>query len=110
MPLIEIAAMGLLLIIVTVTVGIANICLLLLLISSYWKTYKKLKSGFTIGLLYFSSFLLLQNIMVTSFMAFQLFLPPISPFAEVHGPKLPLFLINIVQLIALSILFKITRK
>jgi hypothetical protein len=30
--------------------------------------------------------------------------------SEINGPRLPLFLINVVQLIALSILFKITRE
>jgi hypothetical protein len=30
--------------------------------------------------------------------------------SELHGPRLPLFLINLVQLLALSILVKITRE
>ena len=104
---------GLSLIIIAVAVGIANVCLLLFLIKTYWKTYKEVKSGFTIGLLYFSTFLLLQNLVTTLFLALPFFVPA-SVFeanvSELHGPRLPLFLINVVQLVALSILFKITRE
>jgi len=95
---------------VAVAVGIANVCLLLGLLHAYWKTYKEIKSEFTIGLLYFSSFLLLQNILATIFIALQLIIPIELHVSELHGPRLPLFLINIVQLVALSILFRITRK
>ncbi|BDZ69869.1 hypothetical protein [Methanobacterium petrolearium] len=107
--------LGLSLLIVALTVGIANVCLLLFLLKAYWKTYKQIKSGFTIGLLYFSSFLLLQNVMSTLFIAINLLIPidinPVNIYvSEIHGPRLPLFLINIVQLVALSILFKITRE
>jgi len=101
---------SLLLIVIAATVGIANIVLLLLLIKAYWKTYKQVKSGFTIGLLYFSSFLLLQNIVSTLFIALPLVIPIEVRISEWHGPRLPLFLINLVQLVALSILFKITRE
>jgi len=100
----------LVLIIVAVGVGVANVCLLLGLLNAYWKTYKEVKSGFTIGLLYFSSILLIQNILATIFIALPLVIPIDFHGSEIHGPRLPLFLINIVQLIALSILFKITRK
>ncbi|AXV37764.1 MAG: hypothetical protein KO217_06420 [Methanobacteriaceae archaeon] len=99
-----------LLIYITAIVGIANVSLLLLLLKSYWRTYKELKSEFTIGLLYFSTFLLLQNIITTVFITLQLILIPFSSVLEIRGPHLPLFLINLVQLVALSILFKITRK
>jgi len=101
---------GLSLIVVAALVGIANIILLLFLIKTYWKTYKQVKSGFTIGLLYFSSFLLLQNIVSTIFIAIPLIIPLEVRISELHGPRLPLFLINLVQLVALSILFKITRE
>lgn len=104
---------GLVLLLIAVAIGIANICLLLLLFRAYWKTYKQVKSGFTIGLLYFSTFLLLQNLVTTLFLALPLFIPmnvvDIN-VSELHGPRLPLFLINVVQLVALSILFKITRE
>ncbi len=90
--------------------GIVNVSLLLGLLYSYWKTYKAVKSGFTIGLLYFASLILLQNIFIILFLAVQLILPPITTGSEFHEPRVPLFLINLIQLIALSILFKITRE
>lgn len=101
---------GLALIIVAVAFGIANIILLMFLLKTYWKTYKQIKSGFTIGLLYFSSFLILQNIVSTIFIALLLVIPVDASISELHGPRLPLFLINLVQLVALSILVKITRE
>jgi len=101
---------GLSLIIVAVAIGIANIILLMFLLKTYWKTYKQIKSGFTIGLVYFSSFLLLQNIVSTIFIALLLVIPLDVNISELHGPRLPLFLINLVQLVALSILVKITRE
>lgn len=101
---------GLSLIIVAVAIGIANIILLMFLLKTYWKTYKQIKSGFTIGLLYFSSFLILQNIVSTVFIALLLVIPMDVNISELHGPRLPLFLINMVQLVALSILVKITRE
>jgi hypothetical protein len=91
-------------------VGIVNVFLLLGLLHAYWKTYKEVKSEFTIGLLYFASFLLLQNIVATIFIALPLIVPVEFHGSEIAGPRLPLFLINIVQLIALSILLKITKK
>ncbi|HMK54549.1 MAG TPA: hypothetical protein VK444_07185 [Methanobacteriaceae archaeon] len=98
------------LIYVAFALGVANVCLLIGLLNAYWKTYREVKSGFTIGLLYFASFLLLQNILSTIFIALPLLIPIEFHGSEIGGPRLPLLLINIVQLIALSILFKITRK
>ncbi len=95
---------------VAVAIGIFNVCLLLGLIYLYWGTYRQVKAKFTIGLLYFSTFLLFQNIVSTIFLALPLFMELESHGPEIGGPRLPLLLINIVQLVALSILFKITRE
>jgi hypothetical protein len=92
--------------------GIANVCLLLGLLNSYWKTYKEIKSQFTIGLLYFGSFLLIQNILVTIALVIPLIVHLI-PFAISNtefGPTIVFILINMIQLIALSILYKITKN
>ena len=62
---IEIGSTVMILIYLAFAMGLANVCLLLELLNSYWKTYKEIKSEFTIGLLYFGSFLLIQNILVT---------------------------------------------
>lgn len=104
------AETALTLIFVSVGVGIANVGLLLGLLNAYWKTYQEVKSGFTIGLLYFASILLLQNIVATIFIALPLITPIEFSGSELHGPRIPLFLINLVQLIALLTLFKITRN
>jgi hypothetical protein len=93
-----------------IVIGIANVGLLSGLLHAYWKTYKQVKSEFTIGLLYFASFLLIQNVVSTLFLALLLVMPLEFHGSEIHGPRLPLFLVNIVQLIALIILFRITRK
>jgi hypothetical protein len=101
--------------------GLINVSLLLGLLYSYWKTYKEVKSGFTIGLLYFTSLILLQNIFIIIFLGIYLILLPMIPTLEFHEPgvtlsfifrepSVPLFFINLIQLIALSILFKITRE
>lgn len=93
--------------------GIINVILMLGLLYSYWKTYREVRSGFTIGLLYFASLILIQNIFTTLFLVVQLILPPLPPGVygpDVHEPIKPLFLINLIQLIALTILFRITRK
>ncbi|AIS32988.1 MULTISPECIES: hypothetical protein [Methanobacterium] len=110
MTLAEYGPFGGVVIFVAVAIGIANVCLLGGLLYSYWSTYRQVKSKFTIGLLYFSSFLLIQNIVATLFLAISLFAPVEIHGSEISGPRLPLLLINIVQLIALSILLKITRE
>lgn len=110
MVLAEYGQFGSVVIFLAVVIGIANVCLLLGLLYSYWGTYRQVKSKFTIGLLYFSTFLLFQNILSTIFLSLPLIVSIEFHGSEIGGPRLPLFLINIVQLIALSILFKITRE
>ena len=93
---------------VAIGVGIINISLLLGLFYIYWNSYHKLKSEFTIGLLYFTLVLLAQNFIATVFLILLL----ISG-AGTHNPEgiehlLELSAINLIQFVALSILFKIT--
>lgn len=90
--------------------SVVNIFLLIGLLNAYWKTYKEVKSEFTIGLLYFATFLLLQNFVSAIFLAVPLIIPVELHVSDIRGPQLPLFLINLVQLIALTILYKITKK
>ena len=84
-----------------VATGIANICLLLGLLYVYLGSHKKVKSKFTTGLVLFASLFLLQNILSTGFLlvhgGFH------EPVEGVH-----LFLINIIECIAFSILLKIS--
>jgi nitric oxide reductase large subunit len=95
---------------IALAVGLINICLLLGLLYSYWKTYKELESKFTVGLIFFASFLLFQNLLASIFIAIQLILPSNFNGSELGKPVLPLFFINLIQLVALSILLKITRS
>ena len=109
----ELGATLVVMIYIAFVVGIANVGLLLGLLSTYWKTYKEVKSQFTIGLLYFASVLLIQNILVTIASALPLIIPIIPaqvPVSDFGRPNLALFFINIIQLVALSILYKITRE
>ena len=101
---------GLLLISIALVVGVVNIFLLIGLLNAYWKTYKEVKSEFTIGLLYFATFLLLQNLVSAIFLSLPLIIPAEFHVSEIRGPILPLFLINLVQIVALTILYKITKK
>lgn len=91
--------------------GLANIYLLVILLKTYWKTYQEIKSHFTIGLLYFASFMLIQNILVTLGLMVHLFVGvvPLS-LASNLGPTTMLSIINIIQLVALSILYRISKN
>ena len=90
-----------------IIVEIVNVCLLLGLLHVYWGNYRKVKSEFSIGLLFFASVFLLKSI---------LFIIGIVVWASgIHTPisggdrGVPgLFLLNIVEMVALAILFKIT--
>jgi hypothetical protein len=88
-------------------VAFANVCIILVLLSIYWQNYRKWKSQYTIGLLVFGIFLLIQNILSLGFLG-----PPSPP----PGPPmanpidLPLLLINISQLVALDTLLRISYK
>jgi hypothetical protein len=97
-----------LIIYLAIGVGIANICLLSGLLYIYGESYKLYKSKFTTGLLYFSLILLIQNILLVLALAvFYLLGKEISqPDGTEHYTIL--LLVNAAQLIAFSILFKIT--
>ncbi|OEC84516.1 MULTISPECIES: hypothetical protein [Methanobacterium] len=91
-----------------IAVGIANVCLLSGLVYFYLESYKQLKSKFTTGLLYFSTILLIENVLAILALAVFSILG-----VEIHeiggtGVYFVLLLVNIAQLIALAILFKIT--
>lgn len=108
----EIGPTIMILIYIAFGIGLANVCLLLGLLNSYWKTYKEIKSQFTIGLLYFASFLLVQNILVTlaSVIPLIIHVVPFKISNTAFGPQIVFILVNMIQLIALSILYKITRE
>jgi len=87
----------------------ANICIIIILLTIYWKNYRKWKSQYTIGLLIFGIFLLLQNILSLYYSAPPPGPPGGHPIAE-SPHDIPLLLINTSQLIALAALLKISWK
>lgn len=87
-------------------VALANISIIVILLSIYWKNYRKWKSEYTLGLLIFGTFLLIQNLLSMGFLAPP---PPPDPSGG-GGNDYSLLLINISQLIALSALLKISWK
>jgi hypothetical protein len=93
---------------VAIGVGIVNVSLLLGLFYIYWNSYHKLKSEFTIGLLYFTLVLLAQNILATVILVMLLLSGAGTHYPEGIEHLLELSAINLFQFVALSILFKIT--
>jgi hypothetical protein len=53
---------------VDIIIGILNICLLLVLLYMYLRSYRDFKSKFTFGLVAFALLLLLQNVLFTAFL------------------------------------------
>lgn len=88
--------------------ALANIFMILILLSIYWKNYRKWKSQYTVGLLVFGTFLLLQNILSLYYSAPPPGPPHAPPMESPHN--IPLLLINTSQLIALAALLKISWK
>jgi hypothetical protein len=102
---------GLVLNYIALSIGIINVCLMMGLLYSYYRTYVEVKSGFTVGLVYFTSLILIQNIFITLYLALQLILPPPEVIlTDYHEPIKPLLFINLIQLVALTVLYKITNK
>lgn len=111
MAIVDLGAIITILFYLSFAAGIANVCLLLLLLKSYWKTYKEIKSHFTIGLLYFASVMLIQNIFVTVGLTVHIFVDVVPPsLASNIGPPTMLSIINLIQLVALSILYRISKN
>lgn len=86
---------------VSAGVNIANILVLIGLLSIYTKVYSSSKAQFTLGLIFFASLLLIQNaIAVYSYLAMAPF------FTDAIQPYL--LAIHIIELAGLSILLKIS--
>ena len=91
-----------------IIIGIANVGLLSGLFYFYWTSYNQLKSKFTTGLLYFALILLIQNIL--AIIGLAIFLVLGIEMHELGATVVYAFLLSVTtaQLIALTILFKIT--
>jgi hypothetical protein len=104
----ELAFLNRLIILASIIIGFGNIGILSWLLYFYWNSYKQLKSKFTIGLLYFALILLIQNILaIIALTAFSFLGIEIH---EIGGTEIYaiLLLVTAAQLVALTILFKIT--
>ena len=86
-----------------ILLSLGNVLLLILLLYVYWDNYKNFKSIFNLGLILFAGFLLLQNILLSSF----LLLTHTFQIAELG---LPLFILNITEFVGLLILFVVTWR
>lgn len=83
--------------ILAIILEIINIGLLSWLLYLYIKSYRQIKIGFTVGLILFASILLLKSILSIGFIL----------FSNIRI-DIPYIILSIVQLIALSVLLKIT--
>jgi len=106
--MVELVVLNSLIVYTAIGAGIINVGLLLGLIYFYWGSYRQLKSKFTVGLLYFAAILLAQNILVTLALIVLLSMGKeiTQPDGTLHYGIL--LLVNLAQLIALTILSKIT--
>jgi hypothetical protein len=88
---------------IDIIIGIANICLLLVLLYMYLKSYKDFKTKFTFGLVAFALLLLVQNILFTGLLL---------SYQGFRGPDMgtPIFFLNIIEFFALCILVYVTRE
>jgi|GEM_PF-516808 len=82
-------------------IGVINITLLLVMLSIYLSSYRRLKSPFTMGLIVFTALLILQNLLFIVFLLVR---------EGFHGPGMgfPVLSLNIIQFGALIVLLKIT--
>jgi hypothetical protein len=88
---------------IDIFLGIANICLLLILLYMYIGSYRKFKSQFTFGLVAFAMLLLLQNALFTGFLL---------TLEGFKGPGMgtPIFFLNVIEFFALSVLIGVTKE
>jgi hypothetical protein len=106
--MIELVFLNRIIVYTAIIIGIANVGLLSGLFYFYWTSYNQLKSKFTTGLLYFALILLIQN--VVAIIGLAIFLILGIEMHELGGTVVYAFLLSVTtaQVIALSILFKIT--
>jgi hypothetical protein len=86
---------------ISAAVGLANIAILIAMLTIYAKVYKNTRAVFTVGLMFFASMLMLHNIIaVYAYFAMEpLYAAGLLPyFAGIH----------IAELAGLSVLFRVT--
>jgi hypothetical protein len=89
--------------------ALANTVLIIILLSLYSSSFRKIRSSFTAGLILFALFFLLQNIAIIIFW-YQLYnlVPTATAIVEAASPYMTV--INLIETIALAILVRVSMK
>ncbi len=80
--------------------ALANVALTIVLIFIYAQSYKRVKSGFTLGLMLFAAFFLIQNFVIIIFWSVLYSLVPAAQNVVLSAAPY-LFMINLTETIAL---------
>jgi hypothetical protein len=89
--------------------ALANTVLIIILVSLYSSSFRKIRSPFTMGLILFAVFFLLQNVAIIIFW-FQLYQLAPTSAAIVNSASPYMTVINLVETIALISLVRVTIK
>ena len=89
-------------------IEVVNIVLLLGLLYIYVNSYRKVKSEFTMGLIFFISAFLLKSIILL--MTLRSIFRILDTVADARGSPMFLLMVNIVECIGLVILLRISWK
>lgn len=89
--------------------ALANVALVLILVAVYYKSWRRVPSSLTLGLVIFAGFFLLQNFVIVVFWYVLYGLVP-SAQAVVEGAAPYLTVINAAESVALANLVWITWK
>lgn len=92
--------------------ALANVLMVLILLSVYLQSWMKVRTGFSMGLVLFALFFLIQNAVIVVFWYVLYSLVPAVPAAQgiVVSAAPYLVLINLAEAIALGNLVRITLK
>ena len=90
-------------------VAFANIAMTLALLAIYLRTYGKVKSSFTLGLVLFGSFFVVLNLSILVFWLF-LFENVTSAASFVDQASTYMLLVNVGEALALANLLRVTWK
>jgi hypothetical protein len=94
---------------VSAVFALANTVLILILVSLYASSFRKIRSPFTLGLILFAVFFLIQNIAIIVFW-FQLYSLGPSFTAIVDSASPYMTVINLVETVALISIVRVSMK
>jgi hypothetical protein len=88
---------------VNIILGLANIFLIIGLISIYWRSYRHFRTQFSLGLVLFAAFLLIHNLLYVLTYMFYV------DFWGNYEQKV-MFFVNLSEFMGLIILLQVTRS